>query len=133
MKINQIYKRWMKIDSRVKIIIFTIEWGKKMFGIIQKRGNMSEFLTRIFSVLKCVIFVLLFTQGSCFQFSGNSSRIFVERCRRDCVIQRDAVVCGRYKVVRWLQDAKEKVCLFLFQWRVYFKICLLNKKIISFD
>ncbi|KAK0183020.1 hypothetical protein PV327_001098 [Microctonus hyperodae] len=34
---------------------------------------------------------------------------FVERCRRDCIIKRDTVVCGKYRVVRWLHDvAREK-------------------------
>ena len=70
---------------------------------------MSVISMWIIGVLKCLTFVLLFTQGFSLKFSGNSSSSFVERCRRDCAIQRDAVVCGRYRVVRWLQDAKEKV------------------------
>ncbi|XP_033209650.1 uncharacterized protein LOC117168256 [Belonocnema kinseyi] len=69
---------------------------------------MSVYSAWITSVLKCLLFVLLFTQGSSSKFFGNSSSNFVERCRRDCAIQRDAVICGRYRVVRWLQDAKEK-------------------------
>ncbi|KAK0089217.1 hypothetical protein PV325_008346 [Microctonus aethiopoides] len=37
------------------------------------------------------------------------SNDFVERCRRDCIIKRDTVVCGKYRVVRWLHDvAREK-------------------------
>ncbi|XP_074100323.1 uncharacterized protein LOC141528267 isoform X1 [Cotesia typhae] len=33
---------------------------------------------------------------------------FVSRCRRDCVIKRDVVVCGKYRVARWLNDVREK-------------------------
>lgn len=72
------------------------------------QGNMKSNSIWISQLLKCTIVLLLFRENYCLTFKSNSSNVFVEKCRRDCAIQKDAVVCGRYRVVRWLQDVKEK-------------------------
>lgn len=78
----------------------------KIFGMDHSVGNMRSLS---FWIIISAIFMLLFSECWSLTFSGNSSNVFVEKCRRDCASQKDAVVCGRYRVVRWLQDVKEKV------------------------
>ncbi|XP_015114438.1 uncharacterized protein LOC107039377 isoform X2 [Diachasma alloeum] len=57
------------------------------------------------NILKCVIFFILCTRPTDGKFTNDTTpRDFVDRCRRDCVIKRDVVVCGKYRVVRWLHE-----------------------------
>ncbi|XP_011314647.1 uncharacterized protein [Fopius arisanus] len=57
------------------------------------------------NILKCVIFFILCTRPTEGKFANDTTpRDFVDRCRRDCIIKRDVVVCGKYRVVRWLHE-----------------------------
>ncbi|XP_063988534.1 uncharacterized protein LOC135168370 isoform X1 [Diachasmimorpha longicaudata] len=57
------------------------------------------------NILKIVIFFILWTRPTNGKFTNDTTpRDFVDRCRRDCVIKRDFVVCGKYRVVRWLHE-----------------------------
>lgn len=69
------------------------------------------------NILNCIIFLLIFYSRYSYTIAMDDlpSNDFVERCRRDCIIKRDTVVCGKYRVVRWLHDAaREKVILLLY-------------------
>ncbi|XP_034949870.1 uncharacterized protein [Chelonus insularis] len=57
--------------------------------------------------LKCVIFILIVSTknvNASEYINATSSGDFVARCRRDCVIKRDVVVCGKYRVAKWLNE-----------------------------
>jgi hypothetical protein len=49
--------------------------------------------------------VILCSKSSYAHFlNETTANDFVDRCRRDCIIKRDAVVCGKYRVVKWLHE-----------------------------
>lgn len=59
--------------------------------------------------LLVTIFCLSSTTSHTFNYSSNNST-YVERCRADCASHKDLISCGKFRVVRWLNDiAREKV------------------------
>lgn len=77
-------------------------------------------------VIRWIIILLIFfdfTSGS-YLNSTVSTSDFVDRCRRDCLIKRDAVVCGKYRVARWLDEVARKKVNVLF---IYFCFYNLNE------
>lgn len=69
------------------------------------------------NLFKYVLLVLIFSTkySNSIGTNNTTSNDFVERCRRDCVIKRDVVVCGKYRVVRWLHEVvREKVNTIVF-------------------
>nr|XP_031847374.1 uncharacterized protein LOC116433438 [Nomia melanderi] len=69
------------------------------------RGRRGSILTRAGLVL---LTVLYFSRNNLALALRNSSSTFVERCRADCSLQKDFASCGKYRVVRWLHDVREK-------------------------
>lgn len=58
--------------------------------------------------LLVTIFCLSSTTSHTFNYSSNNST-YVERCRADCASHKDLISCGKFRVVRWLNDiAREK-------------------------
>lgn len=59
--------------------------------------------------LLVTIFCLSSTTSHTFNYSSNNST-YVEKCRADCASHKDLISCGKFRVVRWLNDiAREKV------------------------
>ncbi|XP_054002551.1 uncharacterized protein LOC128889177 [Hylaeus anthracinus] len=66
-------------------------------------GYGSRGLGRLATIGWVLLVILCFPPRTVAMFD-NSSSTFVERCRMDCSLQKDLVACGKYRVVRWLQD-----------------------------
>ncbi|XP_008548231.1 uncharacterized protein LOC103571738 [Microplitis demolitor] len=84
-----------------------------MIFMYSKKNN-YHCLESLSRTIKCVIFLLfilmIYINNVDAEFVNETlSSDFVARCRRDCVIKRDVVVCGKYRVARWLnQVVREK-------------------------
>lgn len=65
-------------------------------------------------ILKCTILMFLLLGNSSSHIIDESSpNDFVERCRRDCIVKKNVIVCGKYRVVRWLNEVvRQKVAEF---------------------
>lgn len=68
-----------------------------------------------FCLFKCIfLFICInFSYGN--HLNNTTTRNeFVNQCRRDCIIKRDPVGCGKYRIVKWLHEVVlEKVNTFL--------------------
>ncbi|XP_043266972.1 uncharacterized protein [Venturia canescens] len=61
--------------------------------------------TLLCRVVKCsILMFLLLGHSSSHILDESSPNDFVERCRRDCIVKKNVIVCGKYRVVRWLNE-----------------------------
>lgn len=81
-------------------------------GVMKSRGSRLNCLRRIGYALLVTIFCLSSTTSTSPFSSNNNNSTYVERCRADCASHKDLITCGKFRVVRWLNDiAREKVGL----------------------
>lgn len=78
-------------------------------GVMWSRGSRLSCLRRIGYALLVTIFCLSSTTSTSPFNSNNNNSTYVERCRADCASHKDLITCGKFRVVRWLNDiAREK-------------------------
>lgn len=104
-------------------------------GIMKSRGSRLSCLRRIGYALLVTIFCLSSTTSTSPFNSNNNNSTYVERCRADCASHKDLITCGKFRVVRWLNDiAREKVGLveFFSTSRVFsnFSSCSSERKVV---
>lgn len=95
---------WEKLVYRIKI--------KVMVFFVQGVMNRGSRLNCFHRILLVTIFCLSSTTSSYIFNSNNNNNnsTYVERCRADCASHKDLISCGKFRVVRWLNDiAMEKV------------------------
>lgn len=83
------------------------------FSLFDRRVIKCQVSNRIHRI-GCALFVVILCLSSSASSrifnssSGNST--YVDRCRADCAVHKDLISCGKFRVVRWLNDiAREKV------------------------
>lgn len=77
-------------------------------GVI--KCQVSNRIHRIGCALFVIILCLSSSASSHIFNSSSGNSTYVERCRADCAVHKDLISCGKFRVVRWLNDiAREKV------------------------
>lgn len=77
-------------------------------GVI--KCQVSNRIHRIGCALFVIILCLSSSASSHIFNSSSGNSTYVEKCRADCAVHKDLISCGKFRVVRWLNDiAREKV------------------------